>query len=66
MSRYNGGVAVKRIYGSSTVTCFDVDDTATGKTYRNIRGFGRTPGDRHTYAIARVEELIANEPKPAQ
>lgn len=66
MSRYNGGIATKRRWGSSTVTVFDVEDTATGRTYRGIKAYGATPGERHTYAVARVGELIDREVKPAQ
>ena len=66
MSRYNGGVAVKRLHGSSTVTVFAVDDTETGKRYRDIRGFGRTPGERHTYAVRKVLEIIKAESTPLE
>ena len=61
MSRYNGGVAIKRAHGSSTVTIFDVCDATTGKWYPGIKAYGRTPGERHTFAIARVEAMIAAE-----
>lgn len=48
-SRYNGGIAIKRRWGSSTVTEF----------YVQIDGDGKTPGERKTYAkqLAVIEEV---------
>lgn len=50
--RYNGGVRIKRLWGSSTVTRFIVhyvgDDPSK---WMKIEGYGKTPGDRKTYAM---------------
>lgn len=54
-SRYNGGAAIKRKYGSSTVTRFYVWDEKTPNDTKLIEGFGPTPGDRKTDAIRRFE-----------
>ena len=53
-SRYNGGVRIKRLYGSSTVTKFLVGvEGSEPSSWREIEGFGKTPGDRKTDAIRR-------------
>jgi hypothetical protein len=59
-SRHNGGVAVKRKHGSSTVTEFYVmvDGVLWPKT---VTGYGPTPGDRKTYARERVLEEVARQ-----
>lgn len=52
--RYNGGVRVKRRWGSSTVTRFWVyrkEDASDPKKWLTITAFGRTPGERKTDAI---------------
>jgi len=52
VERYNGGVRIKRAYGSSTVTRFLVGFAgSSADTWEKIEGFGPTPGDRKTYAI---------------
>jgi hypothetical protein len=54
--RYNGGVRVKRQYGSSTVTRFYVyrdEDQHDPSKWHTVEGFGPTPGDRKTDAIRR-------------
>lgn len=60
-SRYNGGVAAKRKYGSSTITKFLIYREENGNPpdvskWVYIEGFGPTPGDRKTDAIKRFEE----------
>ena len=51
-NRYNGGIRIKRIYGSSTVTTFLVGvEGSDPLSWQEIEGFGRTPGDRKTDAI---------------
>lgn len=60
--RYNGGVRVKRQYGSSTVTRFYVffkDERDDPSKWVEIEGYGPTPGDRKTYAINRFVERKA-------
>ncbi len=52
--RYNGGVARKRLSGSSTVTEFYVTIDGVLQPGR-VTGYGRTPGDRKTYARKVVE-----------
>jgi hypothetical protein len=53
-SRYNGGVRVKRLHGSSTVTRFLVGvEGSEPSTWVEVEGFGPTPGDRKTDAIRR-------------
>jgi hypothetical protein len=52
--RYNGGVRIKRIWGSSTVTRFFVfyaDERNDVSKTMKIEGYGKTPGERKTYAI---------------
>ena len=54
--RYNGGVAIKRRFGSSTVTRFHVMFASDPGAREIIEGFGPTPGDRKTYAIKKFLE----------
>ena len=50
-SRYNGGVKIKKQYGSSTVTVFLVGEEGSHpSTWKTISGYGKTPGERKTYA----------------
>lgn len=52
--RYNGGAAIKRQYGSSTVTRFYVhfqEDASSPEKWVVITGYGKTPGERKTHAI---------------
>ena len=52
--RYNGGVKIKRLYGSSTITRFIVyrpEDKDNPAAWQKIEGFGPTPGDRKTDAM---------------
>lgn len=59
--RYNGGAAIKRKHGSSTVTRFYVyreEDAHNTAAWREIEGYGLTPGDRKTDAIRRYRETI--------
>lgn len=49
--RYNGGIAIKRKYGSSTVTRFYVCDSDIPGSAVLIEGYGPTPGDRKTDAM---------------
>lgn len=52
IERYNGGVRIKRLYGSSTVTTFLVgEEGSDASTWKKIQGYGPTPGDRKTFAI---------------
>lgn len=59
-SRYNGGVRVKREFGSATVTVFKIKLTPESE-YLTIEGKGRTPGDRRTAALnaARAKAALA-------
>jgi len=60
--RYNGGVRIKRLWGSSTVTRFFVhyvgDDPAK---WMKIEGYGKTPGDRKTYACNEFRKMNGEE-----
>lgn len=56
IERYNGGIAVKRKYGSSTVTRFLVYYEGSVESWKNIEAYGPTPGDRKTFAINRFLE----------
>ena len=56
-NRYNGGVAAKRKYGSSTITEFLVVDEDTGRKV-TVRVGGKTPGDRSTAAKHAAEILL--------
>ncbi len=52
--RYNGGVKVKRKWGSSTVTRFYVykqKDKGDANKWKIVEAYGKTPGERKTYAI---------------
>jgi hypothetical protein len=48
-SRYNGGIAIKRNWGSSTITEFYVTIDGVHQAEK-VKGYGRTPGERKTYA----------------
>lgn len=54
-SRYNGGVKVKRVWGSSTVTEFHVIIDGVLQNY-TVTGYGKTPGERKTFAKNKVIE----------
>lgn len=61
MYRHNGGIRVKRTYGSSTVTTFTVyrpEDRDIYSRHVTIDAYGPTPGDRSTYAKTKAEPLI--------
>ena len=50
--RYNGGIRIKRLYGSSTVTRFYVGvEGSDPSTWEKIEAYGPTPGDRKTFAL---------------
>lgn len=58
-SRYNGGVAAKRKYGSSTITTFVIyreENASDASKWEYVEGYGPTPGDRKTDAIKRFQE----------
>ena len=59
-SRWNGGIAIKHRWGSSTITEFYV--TVDGNHWKQkVCGYGRTPGDRKTYARQAVEAILAQK-----
>jgi hypothetical protein len=63
MYRHNGGIAVKRQWGSSTITEFWVylDYKKADGSYADmvkVRAYGKTPGERKTYAIAQATLLF--------
>jgi hypothetical protein len=52
--RYNGGIRIKRQWGSSTVTVFCVyreEDKDNPSAWELIKGYGASPGERKTYAV---------------
>ena len=52
--RYNGGMHVKRLHGSSTVTRFFVypaSEAHNPAAWARVEGLGKTPGERKSYAI---------------
>jgi hypothetical protein len=49
--RYRATAAQKRAYGGSTVTEFYVQFKGDPESVRVVKGFGRTPGDRKTFAM---------------
>ena len=60
MERYNGGVAAKRKYGSSTLTDFIVRDKDNPTTRTLVKGVGgATPGERKTRALEIAAERFA-------
>jgi len=58
--RWNGGIAIKRRYGSSTVTSFWVEIDGTLQKDKAI-GYGKTPGERKTCAKNRVLSQLASK-----
>lgn len=57
--RYNGGIKIKRLHGSSTVTKFYVHfEGADAKDWKVIEAYGPTPGDRKTYAIEKFKRMM--------
>lgn len=65
--RYNGGVRVKRRFGSSTVTIFWVHpEGAPAKDWEEIAGYGPTPRDRKTYAINKYLEMHSGAKEEAK
>lgn len=60
-NRYNGGVAAKRKYGSSTITTFIVlrpEDENDASLWATVEVGGKTPGERATAAKVKAEPLI--------
>jgi hypothetical protein len=58
--RYNGGVRIKRLHGSSTVTRFYVGEKGSNpSTWEIIEAYGPTPGDRKTYALNKYIEKMS-------
>lgn len=60
--RYNGGAAVKRRWGSSTVTKFYVSVDGVPGSQRIIEGYGKTPGSRKTYAKEKFLQTYKQNP----
>lgn len=59
--RYNGGIAVKRRYGSSTVTIFWVmkeEDRNNPGKWLEIKSYGKTPGERKTFALNEARKIM--------
>jgi len=59
-NRYNGGVRIKRQWGSSTVTEFWVRVNGVPQDYKVV-GYGKTPGERKSYAKKVVEGRFIEE-----
>jgi len=60
--RYRASASERRLYGGSTVTDFFVyrrEDRDDPKKWYKVRGFGKTPGERKTFAIKRAQEMAA-------
>ena len=58
--RYRASASEKRTYGGSTVTDFLVGvEGSDASTWMKIRGFGKTPGERATFAKERYREAVA-------
>lgn len=62
MERYNGGVKIKRRYGSSTVTRFLVrpkgSKAVSDPGAVMVEGFGPSPGERKTFAMQRAAQIL--------
>jgi hypothetical protein len=59
--RYNGGARVKREHGSSTVTRFLVGvEGSPAESWVRIEGYGKTPGERKTYALEEYRRRYAD------
>jgi len=58
--RYNGGIKIKRQWGSSTVTNFYVEVDGILQPEK-VTGYGKTPGERKTYAKNRVLEKLVKD-----
>lgn len=63
ISRYYGGIAEKRAYGGQgTITVFRVGEVGSDPaTWQEIKGHGKTPGERKTDALRRYQ---AGERRP--
>ena len=59
-SRYNGGVKIKHQWGSSTVTKFYVEIDGVLQQGK-VTGYGKTPGERKTYAKQRVLAILKEQ-----
>jgi len=60
-NRYNGGVAAKRKYGSSTITTFIVlrpEDENDASLWATVEVGGKSPGARATAAKVKAEPII--------
>ena len=65
--RYRGGMHVKRIYGSGTVTRFYVfhaGDERNANRWLQIETMGRTPGDRKTLALKLGAMIFSGDTNP--
>lgn len=58
-SRYNGGINIKRQFGSSTITEFHVHINGILQDW-TVKGYGPTPGDRKTYAKKIAQDKAAD------
>ena len=66
VERYNGGARVKRQYGSATVTRFLVGEKGSDPSeWVKVEGYGKTPGERKTYAFEQFMKAKGIAPKPA-
>lgn len=62
MERYNGGIRIKRAYGSSTVTKFLVrpkgSKAVSDPGAVMVEGFGPSPGERKTFAMRKAAQIL--------
>jgi hypothetical protein len=59
--RYRASAAQKRAYGGSTVTVFWAMPTSDPKTWFEVTGFGRYPGNRKSDAMAKAVAILARK-----
>jgi hypothetical protein len=65
-NRYRASAAERRAYGGKTVTEFLVGFVGSdAATWVRINGYGPTPGERKSFAIASFLKLQANADKAA-
>lgn len=56
--RYRASADERRRYGGSTVTVFWAQPSDDPSTWFTVKGYGKTPGERKTYARRKAEEQL--------
>lgn len=64
MERWRASARERRLYGGATVTKFAVYDTSEPENVKYIIGYGKTPGERKSYAIAQWNVALTARRNP--